>query len=68
MRNTKKVNWYLDCGDDDFLLAGNNALATLLKEKGIPFEYRVRDGAHNWTYWRTGLVPALQYVGRFFGQ
>ena len=57
-----------DCGDNDFLLAGNNELVSLLKEKGIPFEYRVRDGAHNWTYWRTGLVPALAYLGRFFGQ
>ncbi|GAA4468929.1 alpha/beta hydrolase-fold protein [Nibrella saemangeumensis] len=62
----KKVRWYLDCGDEDFL-SGNNALLHLaLLDRKIPHEYRVRDGAHTWTYWRTGLTDALKFIATGF--
>ena len=32
----------------------------------VPHEYRVRDGKHNWPYWRTGIYDALIYIGDFF--
>lgn len=60
------VRWYIDCGDDDFLYRGNAALHVALREREIPHEYRVRDGAHNWTYWRTHLVHGLRFIGQSF--
>lgn len=62
----KSVRWYIDCGDDDFLYKGNDALHTLMRDLNIPHEYRIRDGAHNWTYWRTYLIEGLKFVGQSF--
>lgn len=64
----KKVRYWIDCGDDDFLTTGNAHLHIALSEKAVPHEYRVRDGAHNWTYWRTGITDALQFIGDSFHQ
>jgi enterochelin esterase-like enzyme len=64
----KKVRYWIDCGDDDFLTKGNCLLHIALAEKHIPHEYRVRDGAHNWAYWRTGITDALQFIGQSFHQ
>ena len=62
----KKVRYYIDCGDDDFLIKGNCALHLLLTDRKIPHEFRVRDGGHTWTYWRTGIVEGLKFVGQGF--
>ena len=56
----------IDCGDDDFLLKQNTNLVHIMKEKKIPFEFRVREGGHTWEYWRTGLSLALEFVGDSF--
>ena len=64
----KKVRYWIDCGDDDFLTKGNCLLHIALSEKKIPHEFRVRDGAHSWTYWRTGITDALQFIGQSFHQ
>ncbi len=62
------VRYWIDCGDDDFLTIGNAQLHIALTNKNIPHEYRVRDGAHNWTYWRTGIIDALAFIGDSFHQ
>jgi len=62
----KKVRYYIDCGDDDFLFKGNVALSVILHDRKIPHEFRVRDGAHTWAYWRTGLVDGLAFIGASF--
>lgn len=62
----KKVRYWIDCGDDDFLIKGNCNLHIMLNEKKVPHEFRVRDGVHNWTYWRTGIVDALKFIGESF--
>ncbi len=67
-KDLKSVRWYLDCGDDDFLFEGNSLAHIELKKKGIPHEYRVRDGAHNWTYWRASLPEVLRFVSEAFHQ
>lgn len=64
--NLKRVRYWIDCGDDDFLSKGNCELHILLSERKIPHEFRVRDGAHTWSYWRTGIVDALAYIGQSF--
>ncbi|GAB3516530.1 alpha/beta hydrolase [Emticicia fontis] len=62
----KKVKFYIDCGDDDFLIKGNMALHAMMIDKKIPHEFRVRDGGHTWTYWRTALPEVLKFVGESF--
>ena len=62
----KKVRYYIDCGDDDFLIKGNCFLHLALLERKIPHEFRVRDGAHTWSYWRTGIVDGLKFIGQSF--
>lgn len=64
----KTVRYWIDCGDDDFLSKGNCLLHIALTEKNVPHEFRVRDGAHTWTYWRTGIINALQFIGDSFRQ
>jgi S-formylglutathione hydrolase FrmB len=64
----KKVRYWIDCGDDDFLTNGNSLLHIALNNKKVPHEYRVRDGVHNWNYWRTGIVDALKFIGESFHQ
>ncbi len=58
----KAVRYFLDCGDDDFLYTGNSLLHIVMRDNGIPHEYRVRDGAHTWDYWRGSLPEALRFV------
>ena len=62
----KKVRLYIDCGDDDFLIKGNCALHAALIDRKIPHEFRVRDGGHTWSYWRTGIVDGLKFIGQSF--
>ena len=64
----KAVRWYIDCGDDDFLYEGNSLVHIAMKKKEIPHEFRVREGAHNWTYWRTSLPAVLEFVSMSFRQ
>ncbi|MEM6318035.1 MAG: alpha/beta hydrolase-fold protein [Bacteroidota bacterium] len=64
----KKVRWYIDCSDDDFLYEGNSLVHIAMKKRDIPHEYRVRDGAHNWTYWRESLPKVLSFVSDAFHQ
>ena len=67
--STKKaVRWYIDCGDDDFLYEGNSLVHIAMRKRDIPHEFRVRDGAHNWTYWRTALPAVLEFVSMSFRQ
>jgi enterochelin esterase-like enzyme len=62
----KKVRWYFDCGDDDFLYEGNALIHIALSNRKIPHEFRMRDGAHTWVYWRTGLIDGLKFIGQSF--
>ena len=64
----KAVRWYIDCGDDDFLYEGNSLVHIAMRKKEIPHEFRIRDGAHNWTYWRDSLPSALEFVSQAFHQ
>ncbi len=64
----KSVKWFIDCGDDDFLYEGNSLVHIELKKRGIPHEFRIRDGAHNWTYWRESLPVVLSFISDTFHQ
>jgi enterochelin esterase-like enzyme len=64
----KSVRWYIDCGDDDFLYEGNSLAHIAMRKREIPHEFRTRDGAHNWTYWRTALPDVLEFISQAFHQ
>jgi len=64
----KEVRWFIDCGDDDFLFEGNCLAHIAMRKKDIPHEFRIRDGAHNWTYWREALPTVLEFVSQSFHQ
>jgi len=60
------VRWFIDCGDDDFLYEGNSLVHIAMCKNEIPHEYRVRDGRHEWEYWRTALPEVLSFISRQF--
>ncbi len=62
----KAVRWYIDCGDDDFLYEGNSMVHILMRKKEIPHEFRIRDGAHSWSYWRSSLPAVLEFISVSF--
>jgi S-formylglutathione hydrolase FrmB len=66
LEKLKTIRFYIDCGDDDFLIKGNMALHSAMIDKGLPHEFRVRDGGHTWSYWRTALPEVLKFVGQSF--
>jgi enterochelin esterase-like enzyme len=68
LQSLKSVRYYLDCGDDDLFTIGNAAFHILLCQRKVPHEYRMRDGSHNWTYWRTGITDGLKFIGQSFSR
>jgi enterochelin esterase-like enzyme len=64
----KSVRWYMDCGDDDFLYEGNALIHIAMRKKDIPHEFRIRDGVHEWPYWRESLPSVLEFITIAFRQ
>jgi enterochelin esterase-like enzyme len=64
----KSVKWYIDCGDDDFLYEGNSLVHIAMRKKEIPHEFRIRDGGHNWNYWRSALPVVMEFISSPFHQ
>ena len=66
LEEVRKIKWYFDCGDDDHLSIRLGGMRTAIDEKKIPHEWRVRDGRHNWQYWRESLPEDLGFVSVAF--
>ena len=62
----KSIRWYIDCGDEDYLSTGNVQVHLAMKKRGVPHEFRMRDGSHNWIYWRTALPDVLHFISEGF--
>ena len=62
----RTVRWFLDVGDDDFLLDQNLELYGEMRRQRIPCELRVRNGGHTWEYWHTALRTSLPFASRNF--
>ena len=67
-RKTKlrSVVWFVDCGDDDFLLDRNIEFYRAMRGANIPCQFRVRDGGHTWEYWHSALYICLPFVSRIY--
>ena len=64
----RTIAWYVDCGDDDFLFDCNMDFIAAMRKAGVPYQLRVRDGAHTWEYWHSALYEALPFVSRVFNK
>ncbi len=65
-KDLNTVRWFIDCGDDDFLYEGNSLMHIKMRDKKVNHEFRIRDGGHSWTYWRTALPDVLSFISDHF--
>ena len=65
-KDLNSIKWYIDCGDGDFCSEGNSLMHIAMRKAKIKHEYRVRDGNHNWSYWRESLPSVLHFVSNSF--
>ncbi len=57
------IRWFIDCGDDDYLVDGSVDLWREMRSLGFPcVQLRMREGTHNQEYWRTALPEVLTFV------
>ena len=62
-----RLKIYIDNGDDEQTLAkSNEELHMLMMDKGIRHEFRVRNGGHEFLYWREALPNALRFISDAF--
>ncbi len=61
-----QVRYYIDCGDDDRLVKANMELHSIFLDRNVKHEFRVRDGGHNWPYWRSALPEVLKFISESF--
>lgn len=64
----RSVAWFIDLGDDDHYLAleWNTDFVSAMRKAGIPCEYRVRNGGHDFELWHSSLYIGLPFVSRSF--
>ena len=62
----RTVRWFLDCGDDDFLLQTTMDFYSAMRGHRVACELRVRNGAHTWEYWHTALRTSLPFASNTF--
>ena len=67
-KDISNVAWFIDCGDDDFLLDQSLEFYQTMRHLRIPAQLRVRDGNHNWEYWHNASRICLPFVSRNMGQ
>jgi enterochelin esterase-like enzyme len=61
------IKYFIDCGDDEEqLLVANDDLHVLLRESGIHHEYRVRNGSHESSYWKSGMPEVFHFIATCF--
>lgn len=64
----RSVRWFIDCGDDDYLLEQNVQLMQQMRKSRVHHQLRVRDGGHTWEYWHNALRLCLPFVSRAMGR
>ena len=61
VENLRSVRWMLDCGDDDRIIFTNLDFFKEMHREKVKVEFRVRNGKHNWTFWRESLPIILRF-------
>ena len=67
LERLRTVAWFIDCGDDDYLLDLSLKFYQEMRKQNVRAELRVRDGWHFWEYWHQALRMALPFATRNFG-
>lgn len=63
----KNLKLYIDNGDDEGTLCrSNEELHMLLRSRNFPHEFRVRNGGHEFIYWREALPNSLRFISDAF--
>ena len=58
-----RVKWFFHCGDDEEqLLIANDNLHVQLRDYGFDHEFRISDGGHTGSYWRTAARETLPWI------
>ena len=68
IKKLRTVKWFIDCGDDDFLMDLSVLLYQKMRDKKIKAELRINNGVHNWEYWHLALRNALPFASRNFAK
>ena len=66
LEKLRSVKWFIDCGDDDFILDLSLDFYRQMRDHKVKAELRVRDGWHSWEYWHTALRLSLPFASRNF--
>lgn len=53
---------YIACGTEDSLLKWNRLYRDLLIQKGFQVSYKEAPGVHNWDFWDTYILDALDWL------
>ena len=61
LEKLRSVRWMLDCGDDDRIIFTNLDFFVEMKREKVPVELRIRNGKHNWAFWRASLPEILAF-------
>lgn len=65
--NKSNLKIFIDNGDDEQTLASSNEeLHMLLRDKKINHEFRVRNGGHEFSYWRSAMCNGLNFISDAF--
>ena len=56
----------IDCGTEDFFYQVNCNLHQKLMDAGIPHDFYVRPGVHNWDYWRNSIKYQMLFFNDYF--
>lgn len=63
----QNLKLYIDNGDDEETLCrSNEELHILLRDRKFPHEFRVRNGGHEFQYWRDALTNGLHFISDAF--
>ncbi|MBQ6687968.1 MAG: hypothetical protein IJN02_01905 [Bacteroidales bacterium] len=58
-----KVKWFFHCGDDEEqLLIANDNLHVQLRDYGYEHEFRISNGGHSGSYWRSAAKETLPWI------
>ena len=61
-----ELNLIIDCGKDDFFINVNNEFHKKLVDRKIDHYYEVKEGRHNWKYFRKSVYSHLNFFHKFF--
>lgn len=56
----------IDCGSEDFFYEVNCAFHEKLAKAGIPHDFYVRPGVHNWAYWSNSIQYQMLFFANHF--